>query len=139
MDHAHAQDLAAIEEALAQDIAATLSRDTAALTEQWTDDAVRLGPPAEPDIGKEAIRATNERFKAATPELRVLSYVPENKELKVMSDGWAYVWGYFTASYVESPGGAVKSVRGTRLMVLKRQPDGSWKCARAMGVTNPSA
>jgi hypothetical protein len=74
---------------------------------------VRLGPPAEPDIGKEAIRATNERFKAATPELRVLSYVPENKELKVMSDGWAYVWGFYTASYVESPGGAVKSVRGS--------------------------
>ena len=137
-DDAHTQDLAAIEKALKQDIAATLSRDTTALTELWTDDAVRLGPPADPDIGKEAIRATNERFKAATPELRVLSYVPENKELKVMADGWAYVWGYFTASYMESPGGAVKRVRGTRLMVLKKQPDGSWKCARAMAVMNPS-
>ena len=87
MDHAHAQDLAAIEKALAQDVAATLSRDTAVLTGQWTDDAVRLGPQAEPDIGREAIRATNERFKVATPELRVLTYVPENKELNVMSDG----------------------------------------------------
>ena len=138
MDDAHTQDLAAIEETLKQDVAATLSRDTAALTELWTDDAVRLSPPAEPDIGKEAIRATNERFKAATPELRVLSYVPENKELKVMADGWAYVWGYFTASYEESAGGEVKRVRGTRLMVLKKQPDGSWKCARAMAVMNPS-
>ena len=97
MDDAHTQDLAAIEKALKQDIAATLSRDTAALTELWADDAVRLSPPADPDVGKEAIRATNERFKAATPELRVLSYVPEDKELKVMAYGWAYVWGHFTA------------------------------------------
>ncbi len=52
-----------------------------------TDDAVRLGPPADADIGKEAIRATNERQKAATPELRVLSYVPETKDLTV-TDGW---------------------------------------------------
>ena len=136
MDDAHTQDLAAIEKFLLQDIAATLSRDTAALTELFTDDGVRLSQGEPDDIGKEAIRATNERFKAATPELRVLSYVPENKEVTV-TDGWAYVWGY-TASYVESPGGEEKRVRGTRLMVLKKQPDGSWKCARAMGVMNPS-
>ena len=137
MDDALTQDLAGIEKALKQDIAATLSRDTVALTELWTDDAVRLGPPADPDIGKEAIRATNERFKVATPELRVLSYVPENKEVTV-ADGSAFVWGYFTASYVESPGGEVKRFRGKRLMVLKKQPDGSWKCARLMAVMNPS-
>ncbi len=136
MDDAHTQDLAAIEKALKQDVAATLSRDTAALTELWTDDAVRLGPPADPDIGKEAIRATNERQKAATPELRVLSYVPETKELTI-TDGWAFEWRYYTGSYVESPGGEVKRIRGTRLMVLKKQPDGSWKCARAMAVMNP--
>jgi uncharacterized protein (TIGR02246 family) len=135
----HAQDMAAIEKALEHDVAVTLSRDTAALTDQWTDDAVRLGPPADPDIGKEAIRTTNERFKDATPELQVLTYVPENKEVKIMADGWAYVWGYFTASYVVSPGGAVQRVRGTRLMILQKQPDGSWKAARAMGVTNPDA
>lgn len=133
----HAQDLAAIQKALRQDIAATLSRDTAALTELWTDDAVRLQQGEPDDIGKEAIRATNERQKAATSELRVLSYVPEDKEVTV-TDGWAFVWGYFTGSYVESPGGAVKRVRGKRLMVLKKQPDGSWKCARAMSVMNPS-
>ncbi len=137
MDDAHTQDLALIEKLLSQDIAATVSRDTAALTDLWTDDAVRLQQGEPDDVGKQAIRATNERFKAATPELRVLSYVPENKELTV-TDGWAFVWGYFTASYVESPGGDMKRVRGKRLMVLKKQPDGSWKSARAMAVVNPS-
>ena len=133
----HVQDRAEIEKFLRQDIAATLSRETAALTELFTDDGVRLSQGERDDVGKEAIRATNERFKAASPELRVLSYVPEDKEVTV-ADGWAFVWGYFTASYVESPGGDVKRFRGKRLMVLKKQPDGSWKCARLMAVMNPS-
>ncbi|HEV8139001.1 MAG TPA: SgcJ/EcaC family oxidoreductase [Pyrinomonadaceae bacterium] len=133
----HAQDRAEIEKFHRRDIAATLSRDTTALTELFTEDGVRLSQGERDDIGKEAIRATNERFKAATPELRVLSYVPETKDLTV-TDGWAFEWGYFTASYVESPGGEVKRFRGKRLMVLKKQPDGSWKCARLMAVMNPS-
>lgn len=132
-----AQDMAEIEKLRKHDIAATLSRDTAALVEQWTDDAVRLGQGESDDIGKEAIHATDERFKAATPELRVLSYVPEYKDLTVTDDGWAFEWRYFTASYMESQGGGVTRVRGKLLAVLKKQPDGSWKCARAMGVMNP--
>ena len=137
MDDAHIQDLAAIEKLHSQEIAATLSRDTAALTELWTDDAVRLQQGGPDDIGKEAIRATNERQKAALPELRVLSYVPETKELTI-TDGWAFEWRYYTGSYVESPGGEVKHTRGKVLMVLRKLPDGSWKCARAMGGVNPS-
>ena len=94
--------------------------------------AVRLGQGEQDDIGREAIRATNERMKAATPELRVLSYVPEIKELTI-TEGWAFEWRYYTASYVESPGGEVKRIRGKALDVLKKLPDGSWKVARAMG------
>ena len=131
----HTQDLAAIERLRREDVAVTLSRDTAALTELWTDDAVQLGQGEQDDIGKEAIRATNERMKVATPELRVLSYVPEYKELTV-ADGWAFEWRYYNASYVESAGGEVKHIRGKVLAVLKKLPDGSWKCARAMGVVN---
>ncbi len=132
-----AQDIAEIEKLRRQDIDATLSRDTGALTEMFTDDAVRLQQGEPDDIGKEAIRATIERFKAATPDLRVLSYVPEYKELTI-TDGWAFEWRYYTASYVESPGGEEKRVRGKVLIVLKKQPDGSWKSARGVGVLNPS-
>jgi hypothetical protein len=74
MQETHKQDLAAIERIRQQDIAATLSGDAAALIDLWTDDAVRLGQGGRDDIGKEAIRATNQRWKAATPGLRVLSY-----------------------------------------------------------------
>ena len=88
--------MAGIEKFLAQDIAATFSRDPAALTELWTDDGVGSNK-VRADIGKQAIRATNERGKAAHPERRVLSYVPEIKDVTICGE-WAFYWGYFTAT-----------------------------------------
>jgi len=123
--------MAGIEKLHQQDIGATLSRDPVALTDLWTDEAVRLGPGRPAEIGKEAIRESNERW-SARPGVKVLSYVPETKDLTIL-DGWAIEWGYITGSYVDSPGGEVKQIRGTRLMVLKKMPDGSWKCFRGMG------
>lgn len=124
-------DLAGIEKLHQQDIAATLSRDPVALTDLWTDDAVRLGPGRPAEVGKKAIRESNQRW-SALPGGKVLSYVPETKDLTILK-GWAVEWGYITGSYVETPGGEVKQIRGTRLMVLKKMRDGSWKCFRGMG------
>jgi ketosteroid isomerase-like protein len=126
-------DLAAIEKLRQQDIAATLSRDPVALTAFWTDDAVRLGPAPPADVGKQAIRERNER-SSARPGVKVLTYVPETKDLTIM-DGWAVEWRYFTGSIVESPSGEPKQVRGTVLGVCKKLPDGSWKMFRAMGTS----
>jgi ketosteroid isomerase-like protein len=123
-------DRAAIEKLHQQDIAATLSRDPVALTDLWTDDAIRLGPGRPAEVGKQAIRESNERWSILP--IKVLTFVPETKDLTIW-DGWAVEWGYFTASYVESPGGEPKQMRGARLWVLKKLPDGSWKCFRAMG------
>ena len=41
------------------------------------------------DIGSEAIRAANERFKAAQPGLCVINYVAEVKDVTVTGD-WAF-------------------------------------------------
>ena len=49
----------------------------------------------------------------------MLTYVPETKDLTIL-DGWAVEWGYFTGSYVESPGGEPKQIRGTRLWCSRR-------------------
>jgi ketosteroid isomerase-like protein len=124
-------DLAGIEKFHRQEIAATLSRDPVALTDLWTDDAVRLTRGRPPEIGKKAIRESNERW-SARPGVKVLSYVPETKDLTILN-GWAVEWGYITGSYIESPAGEPKQIRGTRLMVLKKMPNGSWKCFRGMG------
>ena len=129
-DRGRDTDLAAIEKLHQRDIAATVSRDPVALTDPWTDDAVRLGPGQPAEVGKQAIRESNGRG-AALP-VKVLNYVPEIKDLTIL-DGWAVEWGYFTASYIESPGGEAKQIRGARLSVLKKLPDGSWKYFRGMG------
>ena len=51
-----AQDMAGIEKFHQQDIAAALSRNPLALTELWTDDAVRLIQGRPTEVGKKAIR-----------------------------------------------------------------------------------
>jgi ketosteroid isomerase-like protein len=124
------EDMAGIEKLRQQDIAATLSLDPVALTDLWTDDAVRLSPGQPAEVGKQAIRESNERW-SARPGFKVLSYVPETVDL-TMLDGWAVEWGNFTGSYSESAGGDVKQIHGNRLTVLKRLPDGSWKYFRGM-------
>jgi len=129
-DRSRDADRAAIEKLHQQDIAATLSRDAVALTDLWTDDAIRLVPGQPAEVGKQAIRESNERW--STLPIKVLTFVPEIKDLTIW-DGWAVEWGYFTGSYAESPTGEPKQMRGARLWVLKKLPDGSWKCFRGMG------
>ena len=81
-----AQDMAGIEKFHQQDIAATLSRDPVALTDLWTDDAVRLRSGQPPELGKKAIQESNQRW-AAMPGIKVVSYVPETKDITIL-DGW---------------------------------------------------
>ena len=131
-------DLAGIEKARRQDIAATISGDPVALANLWTDDAIRLGVGQPAEIGKQAIRASNDRL-AANKAFKVLSYVPEVKDFAFLDGGWAVEWRTFTASYIDSPGGEAKQVRGTVLGVFKKLPDGSWKVFRAMGGIEPPA
>src|SRR5688572_31366414 len=73
-------DLAAIEKLRQQDIAATVARDPDALTDFWTDDAIRLGVGAPPEIGKKIIRASNER-QMSNKHFKVLSYEPETRDI----------------------------------------------------------
>src|SRR3989441_10999045 len=87
---AQAQDKAGIEKFHQRDIAATLSRDPVALTDLWTDDAVRLGPVRPAEVGKKAIRESNER---AFAHIKVQRYVPEPKALTFLNRDWAVAEG----------------------------------------------
>lgn len=131
-----AADLAAIEKLRQQDIAATIARDPVALTDLWTEDAIRLGVGAPPEIGKQTIRSSNER-QTANKSFKVLSYVPETKDFAFLDGGWAVEWRTYTASYVDSAGGDTKHARGTVLAVFKKLPDGSWKIFRSLGSMEP--
>jgi len=129
-------DLAAIEKLRQQDIAATVARDPDALTDFWTDDAIRLGVGAPPEIGKKIIRASNER-QMSNKHFKVLSYEPETRDFTFLDGGWAVEWRTYIASYVDLPGGEAKHACGTVLAVFKKLPDGSWRIFRAMGSIEP--
>jgi len=121
-----------IEKLHQQDIDATLAHDPQALADLFTDDGVLLEPDAAPIIGKTAIFAANQRDKAQRPQVKVVGYKPDIKDLQIV-DGVAYEWDYFDASFSESgKGDDVQKFRAKALRVLKRQPDGSWKFARVM-------
>jgi ketosteroid isomerase-like protein len=131
-----AADLAAIEKLRQQDIAATIARDPVALTEFWSDDAIRLGAGTPAEVGKETIRESNER-QTANKDFKVLSYVPEVKDFIFLDGGYAVEWRTYTGAFADSRGGEAKHVHGTVLLVMKKLPDGSWKAFRAMGSVEP--
>jgi uncharacterized protein (TIGR02246 family) len=126
------QDLVEIEKLRQREIAATLSQDPAALADLWTDDVVRIGPGQPAEVGKQAVLDSNARQREAAPGLKALTYVPAAKEVIVTSDGWAFEWGTFTATFVLAPGAEVQTMKAHRMLIYRKQPEGTWKAARGM-------
>jgi uncharacterized protein (TIGR02246 family) len=126
---AHGADLAAIKKLEQEDIEVTLSQDPKGLVDVWAEDGVRITPGRPPTVGKQAIAAENEKFRAQFPEFKVLKYAPIITEVRI-ADGWAIEVGNADAAYRMSAKDEPTSVNekgGVR--VLKRQSDGSWKFA----------
>jgi ketosteroid isomerase-like protein len=122
----HAADLAAIEKLHQDDIKFTLSQDYKELMNIWSDDAVRFMPGGPPDVGKQAIQASNEKFGEEYPGFKVLSYVAKYKNIQI-EDGLACEWGEHVSQFKLSPEAQPTSLHGEGFHVLKRQSDGSWK------------
>jgi ketosteroid isomerase-like protein len=122
----HAADLAAIEKLHQDDLKYTLSQDYKGLMNIWSDDAVRFMPGGLPDVGKQAIQASNEKFGTEYPGFKVLSYAAKYKNIQ-MEDGLACEWGEHASQFKLSPEVQPTNWHGEGLHVLKRQSDGSWK------------
>jgi ketosteroid isomerase-like protein len=99
--NSRARDRAEIEKLHRKDVEASLAGDQAALAEAMTDDVVILQQGREPEIGRHS--TLEARRRNANPRFRVLSYIPEIKDVTI-AGGWAFEWGYFTGSFVEAPG-----------------------------------
>jgi ketosteroid isomerase-like protein len=123
----HAADLAAIEKLHQDDIKFTRSQDKE-LMNIWSEDAVRFMRGSPPDVGKQAIQATNEKFGAEYPGFKVLSYTAKYKNIQI-EDGLGCEWGEHESQFKMSPEAPPVSWHGTGFHVLKRQSDGSWKLA----------
>jgi ketosteroid isomerase-like protein len=92
----------------------------------WAEDAVNFNPGSPPAVGKRAIEAEHEKFRAQYPGFKVLNYTPKYKNIQV-EDGLACEWFEREAEYKLSPESPPVSWHANGLDVLKRQSDGSWK------------
>jgi len=129
------QDKLAIERLHQQDITATLTDNADELAKLWDDDAVRLRANAPTEMSKAVIYAHDKHWQENLHGGKTLSYKPEIKDLQIVG-GWAFEWDTFEVTYKESERAKPVTIHGKALRVLKRQPDGSWKFARVMAVTD---
>jgi len=113
------------------DVETTLSDSADELAKLWDNDAVRIQAGTVPEVGKAVIYADDKRWEASSGRDHSLCYRPEIQNVQIAGE-WAIEWGYF--SYKSSTNGKISTGRGKVMRVMKRQPDGSWKFARVMGV-----
>lgn len=129
-------DRAAIERLHEQDRDATLSDSADQLAKLWDKEAVRfpVGRPAE--IGAAVIYADDKRWEMSSGRERTLCYDTEIQDLQ-FAGNWAFEWAYFSGKI--SKDDKVSIIYGKVMRVMKRQPDGTWRFARVMGLLAPSA
>lgn len=100
----------------------------------WTEDGVQM-PPDEPAVvGKESIRARNQRVADRfTFDIGIT-----NAEVRTAGD-WAYARGTYRASLTPKQGGKPIPIDGKYMTILARQADGSWKIHRDIFNSNVAA
>lgn len=130
-------DLAAIEKLHQTDMAASRAQDIKTLIELWTEDGVLLLAGREPIRGKAAIWKYMQEQQPEMMNYEITEYVHEFEEIRVIGD-WAFEWGTFRGTYHLKSGGPDLHERARLFRVLRRQPDGSWKCGRAIGFDLPA-
>lgn len=120
---------ARIRELEQKDIAASKKNDVEALVALWTDDGVLLQPGVAPVVGKEAIRKLLLEQQRESARVEMISYEENWEEVRITGD-YAFEWGQIGAT-LQMPNG--KDVRQSvnAIRVLAKQPDGSWRVARA--------
>ncbi len=124
------EDLEAIETLHRADMTAARIHDIKTLITLWTDDGILFLPGQEPIRGKAAIW---NHMQAQLPEslkYEITEYLHRFEEIQVSGD-WAYECGTYTGMYRLKSGGPDLHERARLFRVLRRQPDGSWKCHRA--------
>ncbi len=123
---ASAPDLAAISRIHQEYVAAHNDADADRLMALWTDDAVLMAMDEPAITGKQGIREHYEEFFDQNPSRIALSSI----ETRVAGD-WAFERLQVT---VTLPGGERQDRHADvkYLWILQRQPDGSWKIARAI-------
>jgi len=124
------QDLKAIDKLSQKDIAACMKNDVDTLCSLWTDDGVLLMPAAPPLVGKKAICGMLQAQKAPLNGSKTTGYTEDWDEVRIVGD-YAWQWGKMSQTET-SASGKQETMRVNAIRILHRQPDGSWKVARAV-------
>jgi len=135
---APAQDSVAIERLHHQDITAARAGDIATLATLWTNDAVALPPGELPVIGIDAIREWLKKGQEGGGRFEITEYRIDFQETRVLGDE-TIEWGRTRVSMRPKGGQGTMTISGSILRVLRRQPDGAWKIARAIWNMDPPA
>lgn len=126
------EDMQAIDDLHNKEIQANMALDEPSLESLWTDDIVIMQPGAPPIVGRDANVA---RLKAELKSLRdqqILAYNEQFQEVRIEGD-WAYEWGTISGRTTPFSGeGKETDYKFNAMRILQRQPDGSWKIARAI-------
>lgn len=124
-------DLEAIERLHEEDRRATLALDADALIDLWTDDGVMLRPGSPPVVGKKAIAEVIRAWNPNPEQVTIIRNDIDFREIEIVGD-WAFEYGTYESVWRESGSEEPLSMSGNLLRLLRRQPDGSWRCARAI-------
>ncbi len=120
-----------------RDIAASTALDVDALIALTTDDVVLLPPGRAPVVGHEALRKFYDELLNRAPDVQVLAYGENWEEVRIVGD-FAFQWGTITERSKPTVTGAESTSAVHAMRMLARQPDGSWKIARAMWNAAPA-
>ncbi len=124
-------DIEAINALHQRDMEASRKFDVDTLASLWADDIVTLSQGEPPLIGKDANRASILRLREESRDLQIADYILSFNEVKIVGD-WAFEWGTYSGTVKPVAGGEAIRTTGKVMRVLKKDPDGSWKVARAM-------
>jgi uncharacterized protein (TIGR02246 family) len=117
-------DVAAIERLFENNEVMLSSGDLDGWIKQFTEDAVFMPPDSPVVIGKAAGR----EFARPSYENFDAEYSITVNEIEVVGD-WAFARWSFTSEVTPKSGGDTTKRSGKEIWILKRQPDGSWRCS----------
>ncbi len=126
-----AEDQKAIADLQRRDIDANIALDTDKILILRTEDVVYLVPGRPPLVGQDAVRKYLEELRQQLANWDMLGYEEQWQEVQVSGD-FATQWG--TISIRARKEGEQRESSAVRnvMQILKRQPDGDWKIARAI-------
>jgi uncharacterized protein (TIGR02246 family) len=101
----------------------------------WTDDGVLVLPGTAPLVGKKAICGMLQKQMVRTPGAETTGYTEDWEEVRVIGD-YAWQWGKMSQTDTDATGKA-QTMPVNAIRILHREPDGSWKVARAVVTPAP--